>query len=109
MTQCYDLYGSRTLSVPELRDAGEGVLGLRFILHESAYRGGEYFRAGDPGGEEFVIQLNSFEFDNEEEISEPEYADYPVILWIAWTERGDELRKKLNAIPGLEFLRRKVR
>ncbi len=106
MAKCYDLYGSHSLSLVELREAAEGCLGIRFTLHDSIYRGGDYFRSGDIGGEEFVIQLNRFEYENEEEIAEPAYADYLVIFRIGWTERGDELREKLRKVPGLDFLRR---
>jgi hypothetical protein len=50
-----------------------------------------------------------FEFDNEEEVAEPEFTHYPVIFWVAWTERGDEIREMLTAVKGLDFLRRRVR
>ena len=109
MSQTHDLYGSTTLSMAELRHAVENTLDIAFSLNDSAYKGGEYFRAGDLGGEEFVIQRNTFEFDNEEEVAEPDYVQYPVIFWIAWTERGDELREELTKITGLDFLRRMVR
>jgi hypothetical protein len=109
MAQVYDLYGAMNFSMNELRGEVEKVVGIKFDLHDSAYRGGEYFRAGALGGEEFVIQLNHFEFEGEPEIAEPQYSDYPVILQVAWTERGDDLRKKLRDIAGLEFLRRKSR
>jgi hypothetical protein len=108
-SQSYDLYGSKRMSIAHLRDAISNALGITFTLHDSAFRGGTYFRVGDFGGEEFVIQQNIFEFDNEEEIAEPEFAHYPVIFWIAWTERGDEFREKLTAAEGLDFLRRRSR
>lgn len=106
MKQSYELYGSTKLSMADLRHAIENLLELSFSVHESAYRGGEYLRAGDLGGEEFVIQRNTFDFDNEEEVAEPDFAQYPVIFWVAWTERGDELRNRLAEIRDLDFLRR---
>lgn len=109
MSQAYDLYGTTTMSIVQLRDIIVEALGITFTLHDSAFRGGTYFRAGDLGGEEFVIQRNSFEFDDEQEVAEPEFAHYPVIFWVAWTERGDELREELAVIEGLDFLRRRVR
>jgi hypothetical protein len=109
MSQCYDLYGSIGMSVAQLRDAIGNALAITFTLHDSPFRGGTYFRAGDIGSEEFVIQQNMFEFDNEEEVAEPEFTHYPVIFWVAWTERGDEIREMLTAVKGLDFLRRRVR
>lgn len=109
MSQSYDLYGTMTMSISQLRDLIARALAITFAMHDSAFRGGTYFRAGDIGGEEFVIQRNSFEFDDEQEVAEPEFARYPVIFWVAWTERGDELKQELAVIEGLDFLRRRVR
>jgi len=107
--QCYDLYGTKTLSITELRDAIESALTIRFSPHDSVYYGGEYFRAGEVGGEELVIQLNTFEYGGSIEVAEPDHRGYPVIFWVAWTERGDELRERLATIGELDFLRRKLR
>jgi hypothetical protein len=93
----------------ELRKAVERGLGIPFKLHESGYRGGDYFLGGNLGSEEFVIQLNRSEYEGEDEITESEYPEYPVIFSIGWTERGDELKRKLASIPGLDFLGREVR
>jgi len=108
MVRCYDLDGSHTLSLVEMREAMESCLEIRFTLRDSDYRGGDYFRAGDLGDEGLVIQAKPFEYENEEEVAELEYADYPVIAWIAWTERGDDFREKLRKVSGLNFLRRSI-
>lgn len=109
MAQNFDLYGSKRLTISELRNVIENALGLIFDVHESSYRGGEYFRSVPCDGEEFVIQLNSFWLDNEMEIAEPDYSDYAVIFWVAWTGRADELREQLAEINDLDFLRRRDR
>src|SRR5262245_57393546 len=109
MTETYEVYGSKVLTLPELRDAVEQALGIRFRLHENDARGGDYFRAGELGGEEIVVQLNRFEYDGEDETAVDEFREYPVILWIAWTRRGDELQQRLATIVGLDFLKRVVR
>jgi hypothetical protein len=106
MAMVHDLYGATNFSMRDLRDEVENVLSINFNLHDSLYRGGDYFRAGELAGEKFVIQLNHFEFYGEPETAEPEYSNYSVILRISSTDRGDELRKKLGMIAGLEFLRR---
>jgi hypothetical protein len=109
MTETYEVYGSKGLTLPELRDAIEQALGIRFRLHESLYKGGDYFRVGEWGGEEIVVQLNRFEFEGEDEIAEAGFPEYPVILSIEWTRRGHELQQRLATIAGLDFLRREVR
>ena len=106
MAKVHDLYGATNFSMGEFRAEVEKVLGIKFNLHDSLYIGGDYFRAGELTGEKFVIQLNHFEFDGEPETAEPDYSDYPVILQISSTDRGDDLRKKLGRVAGLEFLRR---
>jgi hypothetical protein len=108
-TQVNDLYGSTRLSMAEIRDAATKMTGINFSLHDSAYRGGGYFRAEERAGEEIVIQINTFQFEGESEVAEPDFSEYPVILWVAWTSRGDELRRDLQAIDGLDFLRRNER
>jgi folate-binding Fe-S cluster repair protein YgfZ len=109
MSQFFDLYGSKRLTITELRVAVGEALGLTFYAHESLYRGGEYFRVVPHDGEEFVIQLNNFRLDDEMEVAEPDYSNYPVILWVAWTDRADALREDLAEIDGLDFLRRNQR
>lgn len=109
MAEVYDIYGATHFSLNVLRIEVEKVLDVHFDLHYSAYRGGEYFHAGELGGEEFVIQLNHFDFEGEAETAEPQCPDYPVILQVTWTERGDDFREKLSGIAGLVFLRRTSR
>jgi hypothetical protein len=109
MSQYFDLYGSKNLTMNELRNAVEDALSLRFDVHESSYKGGEYFRAVLRDGEELIIQLNGFQLSDETEITEPAYSEYGVIFWVAWTSRADEFRGELAEIGDLEFLRRRER
>jgi len=108
MTKSYDLYGTRTLALDELRAAVEKALSVHLEGHESSYLGGEYFLAGDLRGEHVLIQRNHVVDGDEEEPAEPQFADYPVLLQINATTRGDELKGQLLAIKGLDFLRRSV-
>jgi hypothetical protein len=39
MTETYEIYGSKSLAVPEVGEAVEQALEIRFRLHESDYRG----------------------------------------------------------------------
>jgi hypothetical protein len=104
----YDLYGTRALGLDELRAAVEQVLGLTFERHESDYLGGDYFLAGDHGDEQVVLLRNHSAEGNEDEVREPEFADFAVLLEINATTRGDELRGRLQAVGDLDFLRRSV-
>ncbi len=72
--------------------------------HESAYRGGEYYRLKDIGEEHFVLQRN-LELDNE--LAEDEFPNYTTLLYVNETERKEEIIALLamNAHSGV-FLRR---
>jgi hypothetical protein len=110
MVEHSDLYGAVNFYMDELRIEVEKALSIRFELHDSMYKGGDYYRAGSPGdNESIVIQRNKFELFDEEETAEPLYASYPVIMQIAWTRRGDEYHQRLAEINGLDFLRRNSR
>jgi hypothetical protein len=103
----YDLYGSRTLTLDELRVAVEGVLDVDFERHESMYLGGDYFLGEDAGAEEkFQIQSNDLSAFEEGDLAEPEFAAHRTLLRVDRSARGDELRERLTAIVGLEFLKR---
>ena len=108
MTKCYDLYGTRTLAIDELRAAVENALSVHLEGHESGYLGGDYFLAGDLRGEHVLIQRNHVDEGDEEEVAEPQFADYPVLLQVNATPRGDELKCRLLAIEGVDFLKRSV-
>lgn len=104
-----DLYGAKNRTLDELRADVTVVLGVTFEPHESLYLG-DYFFGGSLDGEHFEILCNNtgFEEDGEEEdnLIEPDFSDYPVLLRISSTMRGDELRDRLSSVPGLEFLER---
>jgi len=56
--RCYDLYGSRTLSMDQMRASVDGALGIEFSSRDSYHMGGSYFRASHVRETEYVIQLN---------------------------------------------------
>lgn len=107
-TKCYDLYGTRTLTLEELRVAAQDALRLDLECHESGYLGGDYFLAGDLRGEHFVIQRNHADDGDGSEVAEPEFADYPILLQVNATTRADELKSRLTTIDDVDFLRRSV-
>jgi len=102
-THVYDLYGTKTLSMGDLRDAIQSNTGLWLDLRNSQHLGGDYFRGGDIGGEEFTIQQN---WDEEGETIEEEFREYPVLFRVDRSRRADELREALKGVAGLQFLKR---
>jgi hypothetical protein len=106
--KCYDLYGTKSLDLDELRVAVQRALDIELHRHESGYLGGDYFLAGDLRDEHVLIQRNHVSDGDEDEVAEPEFADYPILLLVNATTRGDELKGRLAAIAGMDFLRRSV-
>lgn len=103
-TKIYDVYGSKTMGLEQLRSAIEAVAGVNFERHESSYLGGDYFRAGDPRAEEFVIHANFVDEDGE--FAEAEHPEYCSILEINASPRADQLRVSLAGLVDVHFLRR---
>lgn len=100
----YDLYGSKALSLEQLRLAVERKIGVSFSRHESSYFGGDYFRFGDPRAEEFVIHTNFVDEDGE--FLESDCPEYSSLLEVNASPRADQLRVSLSSIADLYFLRR---
>lgn len=101
----HDLYGSRPLSLSEVRSRIQSATGLELSLRNSQHLAGDYFRGGEVGGEEFIVQRN---WDEDGETIEEEFAEWRVLFRVGPTDRADQLREKLTPVAGLEFLRRTV-
>jgi hypothetical protein len=104
-----DLYGSRRDDIEALRSAAERALGVKFQLHEYDWYGGDYLRTPQVGTEFFLLLHNRVVTPDGDEILEPEFPGYAVLLRVAGTERADEIRVHLTGIDELDHLRRKVR
>ncbi|MCY2927107.1 MAG: hypothetical protein NT031_17075 [Planctomycetota bacterium] len=99
----YDLYGFANSTMADVKVAVERIANTDLVMHDSSYRGGEYYRAKN-GQEEIIVQQNRLE---DEEWAEEDFKEYPLILYIAKTDRGDELRSRLlEKLPAARFLRR---
>jgi hypothetical protein len=103
----YDLYGTRDMTIDELQEAVGSVLETSFQARYSSFIGPYY--TAELGNEVFDIEPNFMDDRDEDEVLEPEFADYPVLLRVSRTQRGDEIREALAEIPGLELLRRDTR
>jgi hypothetical protein len=103
----YDLYGTRSSSADELQSAVGLALGLAFMARYSSFIGPYY--TAELGDEIFDIERNFMDDRDEDEVLEPQFADYPILLRVSRTQRGDEIRDVLAEIHGLEHLRRDTR
>jgi hypothetical protein len=84
----YDLYGFESRELDEIATRLSETLSITWGLHESSYRGGDYYGFGSPGHEEFILQRN---LELDDELMEPEFSKYPILLYVARTERSEEL------------------
>ena len=103
----YDLYGTKTMTADETQGVVAKTLSVEFQrrYHDDI---GYYYEA-EQGDEVYDVEPNYTSGYDEEEILEPEFADYPVLVRVSRTARGDELRNLLLEIQGLEHLRRDTR
>jgi hypothetical protein len=100
----FDLYGSPNLTADELCAAVGTVLAASFVEHDSSFRGRYFLADGVPRLE---VQPNQVPGDDGElEPMEPEFVDYPMLLYVQGSDYPDEIRDRLAGIAGLAFLRR---
>lgn len=104
------LYGTKDWSVDELAEMVATVLDITLEPHESSALG-DYFTTPNLQGDGEIISVrpNYVDYGEEEdEIMEDEFPDYPVIVTVEDTQRGDELVAIFSSgIPGLDFLLRR--
>lgn len=92
-----DIYASPEPELNSVRTAIETAIGVRFTPHDSWYRGGTYFRFEDASGEKFLLQRNL----DQDEAAEPDFAEFPVVLYVKNTMRSDQIASRLaeSSIP----------
>ena len=103
MTRADDLYASPTSDLEHARKLLEERLQIAFAMHDSAWRGGDYFMATGSDGETYILQRNVIA--NSEPAVE-EFRDIDTILHVEWTNRSAELLETLQAL-GFRRLRHK--
>lgn len=94
MTEAYDLYGFMSDDIDQARRRLETALGIAFAEHDSDYKGGDYFRWGDDGGENFILQRNVDPYDDAP--SEQKFPDHPVIFYVNATARAAQLQRTIT-------------
>ena len=102
----HNVYGLNTGNLETIRIAIEHALNIRFNAHESMYLGGEYYRAGELGEEEFVLRYNFNSF--EQEWTEKEFHDMNILLYVNVTQRSKEIEDKVTNVVGMLLLRQEI-
>jgi cytosine/adenosine deaminase-related metal-dependent hydrolase len=98
----HDLYGWRGLNLQVARLRVEAALGVTLELHDSIYRGGDYYRTGPKFGESFILQTNR----ELEELMEPSFPEHDVLLYVDLAEEPTAIEACLKP-TGAELLRRR--
>jgi hypothetical protein len=81
------------------------ALGVKFQLHDSQFRGGDYYRF-ESGPELYILQRNN-DGGSPDEPAEEEFGNYPVLLYLETQESGmsfiDRLRRVTSSPVMLLF------
>jgi hypothetical protein len=102
----YDLYGVDATTLEEAKGVVEQALGIRLVAHESGYAGGDYYRYGSSGAENFILQRN---FDPRDQCPfESKFSDSPFILYVSETSRWIEIQAQLCGVPRVKLLRHEL-
>lgn len=105
--ESFDLYGLPVGSLEDFARQIGAALEVRFILHESGYHNGEYFRAEVKGHEHFIIQNNRNPATGE--LAEEAFPDVSILLYANHTERHQWIASALAKVsPQPRLLRHQV-
>lgn len=99
----FDLYGSNSPDIAAVSRAVGATLSMTMVARSSSYIG-DYFLGEGDGDENIKVQEN---LDTEDLPTEPDFAEYPVIVHVNSTQRSDEIRPQLEGV-GLKLLRHDV-
>jgi hypothetical protein len=100
----FDLYGWESEDLEYIRLKVESALDIKFELHDSAYHGGDYYLYGKLNEENYSLERN-LDLD-EDELTESDYPECKVLLYVNRTKSSKYLRNKIEAeIEGSKFLR----
>lgn len=98
-----DLYAAPASDLEVARRLIEGKLQISLVLHESSWRGGDYFFGHGIGDETFTLQRNQL---GNVGAAEEKFPHVDVILYIECTQRSSDLLVNLTEI-GFVRLRHK--
>jgi hypothetical protein len=103
----YDMYGFVQDGLEQVRSDVESMLNIQLAPHDSMYRGGLYYRLGNPGAENFVLQKN-YNFE-EQEYTEEQFSEYAILLYVNQPQDPFGVEKRLlQGIPYARLLQREI-
>jgi hypothetical protein len=97
MTIYSDLYGFRLNNLHELAKRLEEIFDTKFDLGESLWVG-PYYIAGDPFEGEENLYLKGNYVDFEEEWTEPQFKEFPIVFYVNRTQRAIEIETLIKSI-----------
>lgn len=90
----YDLYGFLSNDIERAKKLLETSLGIQFEVRDSDYQGGEYYKWGKTGVENFVLKRNIDPIDGES--VEMSFPGHEVLFYVNDTSRSAELQERIN-------------
>jgi hypothetical protein len=103
LPRLYDVIGIVAGDLEAARSLVERRLGIRLAAHSSSYHGGDYYRLGMPGSENFILQRNYDPIEGE--WTEAGFKDMPFLLYVNETYRPGEIVAKLTASTQAKHIR----
>jgi len=100
----YDTFGFSSSDLEQVREALENCLGIRFVPHESSFRGDYYLYEAPDDSERLSLESN---VDPEE--GGPlylEFSEFPTVLFVSNADRPEEVAELLQgAITGCKLIK----
>ncbi len=98
MTSYFDLYGLLNMSIDDAAAMLEKALSITLIARDSSYLGEYYSTQTVKGEEKFTLEKNFNKM--EDDWTEPEFEQYPIILYVSNTRRAQEIENALKQAVG---------
>ncbi|HJZ55098.1 MAG TPA: hypothetical protein VKE74_09080 [Gemmataceae bacterium] len=103
MTNTYGFGGD---DLARVKTVIETALGIHLEARESFYRGGDYYLAKLPGGDQVALQKNLDLVGGS--LRHEEYPEVGLLLLVSSSNRADEFRERLMQVEGIRHLTRTV-
>ncbi len=105
MKSYFDLYGFFGVTIDDVAANLEKALATTFVARDSSYKG-EYYNASGEGDENFDLEENFNKI--EKDWTEPDFEQYPVILYVSDTRNAHEIEARMQKVMGknMKLLRR---
>jgi hypothetical protein len=90
----YDLYGFLSDDIEVAKKILETSFGIQFEVRDSDYQGGEYYKWGKTGNENFVLKRNLDPIDGEP--AEMSFPGHQILFYVNDTSRSADLQERIN-------------